>query len=222
MGIMNKYSLCLAVVGLTIGTPSFGQEEAPAPRSHMKEVLRARADEEASKTKTAPSRPAPIATAPAKGKKTQPDAAPVAESVAAPAPAQSAESKPAAQPVAKGQGGPATVLPKMEVRKSRITETDRQVHLQEQAIAREKKNTKATETDKALNDAKISSVLSVFGGESNKHRESVAQERVSLMETERDIIEAMGHARTKEEKQDLQKQLDEVRATRRELEKLRR
>lgn len=112
-----------------------------------------------------------------------------------------------------------TVLPKVEVRNSRITELDQQIAKQEREIARQKENTKSTETDKALNDPKISKLLSIFGGESSKHREAIAQERVSLMEAEKDILEAMKTARTREERAELQKQLDELKAYRRELEK---
>jgi sensor histidine kinase regulating citrate/malate metabolism len=47
----------------------------------------------------------------------------------------------------------------------------------------------------------------------------VAKERVSLMEEEKVLLEAIARARTKDEKQDLQKQLDEIRTMRRQLEK---
>lgn len=114
---------------------------------------------------------------------------------------------------------PPTVMPKVEVRNSRITELDQKIAKQEQAIAREKENTKSTETDRALNDPKVSRIFSLFGGESSEHRAGIAQERVSLMEAEKDILEAMKTARTKEEKAELQKQLDELKAYRRELEK---
>ena len=77
-----------------------------------------------------------------------------------------------------------------------------------------------TETDKALNNEKVSKALSIFGGESASHRSAIAQERVSLMEEEKDILEQMKQAKTKEEKAALQKQLDELRVVRRELEKL--
>jgi hypothetical protein len=73
--------------------------------------------------------------------------------------------------------------------------------------------------DKALNDSKVAKALSIFGGESNQYRANVAKERVSLMEEEKDLLEAIARARTKEEKQELQKQLDEIRAMRRQLEK---
>jgi sensor histidine kinase regulating citrate/malate metabolism len=39
------------------------------------------------------------------------------------------------------------------------------------------------------------------------------------MEAEKDLIEAIAHARTKEEKAELQKQLDELKAMRRQLDK---
>ena len=44
-------------------------------------------------------------------------------------------------------------------------------------------------------------------------------DRVELMETEKDLIEAIARAKTKDEKKELQKQLDELKAVRRELEK---
>jgi hypothetical protein len=47
----------------------------------------------------------------------------------------------------------------------------------------------------------------------------MASERVSLMESEKDIIEAIAHAKTKEEKAELQKELNEIKALRRDLEK---
>jgi hypothetical protein len=114
---------------------------------------------------------------------------------------------------------PATVLPKMEVKKHRITELDQQLAKQDEAIAREKKNTKPSEMDKALNDEKIAKPLSIFGGESTQYRKQVANQRVALMEDEKDLLEAIAQAKTKEEKTQLQKQLDALRAERRELEK---
>ena len=99
------------------------------------------------------------------------------------------------------------------------TVLDQKIAQQEQDIARERKNLKASEVDTALNDAKIARPLAIFGGESTQFRQRVTSERVELMEAERDILEAMKRARTKEEKQQLQKQLDEMKAARRELEK---
>jgi hypothetical protein len=112
---------------------------------------------------------------------------------------------------------PATVLPKVEVNRGKITVLDVQLAKQEQEIAREKKNTKPTELDKALNDSKVAHPLAIFGGDSSQFRQHVASERVKLMEDEKDLLEAIAHAKTKAEKEALQKQLDELRAYRREL-----
>lgn len=129
----------------------------------------------------------------------------------APAPKENAE-----QDKAKKQDP--TMLPQVEVRRERVTVLDVKIAEQERDIAAEKVNTRPTELDKALNDSKVSKALSFLGGESAQQRATVANERVHLMEAEKDILEAMKVARTKEEKQELQKQLDEIRTMRRELE----
>ena len=125
----------------------------------------------------------------------------------------------ASAPTTAAKAEPATVLPKVEVRRERITVLDQKIAEQERDIAREKKNTKPSEVDTALNGPAASKALSIFGGESSSYRANIAKERVRLMESERDILEAMKSARTKEEKAELQKQLDEIRSMRRELEK---
>lgn len=111
------------------------------------------------------------------------------------------------------------MLPQVEVKKGRITELDLQIAKQERDIAREQQNTKPSEVDLALNDTKFARPLAIFGGESAQFRKRVASERVELMEAEKDILEAMKLAKTKAEKDKLQKELDELRAVRRELEK---
>jgi predicted aminopeptidase len=105
------------------------------------------------------------------------------------------------------------------VRKRKLGEFEQQIHNQEAALIREKKNTVPTEMDKALNDSKISKALAIFGGHSGEQRAAAASERVSLMEDEKDLIEAINQAKTKEEKDLLRKQLAEMRKVRRELEK---
>ena len=110
-------------------------------------------------------------------------------------------------------------MPKVEVKRERITVLDVEIAKQEQDIARERKNLKPSEVDLALNDSKIAKPLALFGGDSAQFRKRVASERVELMEAEKDILEAMKRAKTKEEKQELQKQVDELRAVRRDLEK---
>jgi hypothetical protein len=142
-------------------------------------------------------------------------AAPVAPAGATKTPAT--EAKPAAEATPAPEA--AKVLPKVEVKKGRITELDRQLDKQNEEIAREKKNTKPTPLDETLNGPKISSALALFGGQSSTDRSTVAKERVSMMEEERDMIEAISQATTKEEKEELQKTLDSMRAMRRELEK---
>lgn len=110
-----------------------------------------------------------------------------------------------------------TTLPSMEVRNSRITEIDLQIRKLEKDIARERKKMKSSDLDVSLNDAKTTKKFSLFGGKSTEQRESVAAERVQLMEAERDIMEAMKLPKTKAELALLQKQVDDLRAVRRDL-----
>jgi hypothetical protein len=192
----------IALIAVFLSVVAWSAEESP--KTSMKDLLKARIAEDAKKAEA--KKPAP-ATNPAKSETPPPLAEPAQpESTKAKSNASAAKDAP-------------TVLPKVEVRKERITVLDQKIAQQEQDIARERKNLKVSEVDTALNDAKIAKPLSIFGGESSQFRQRVASERVELMEAERDILEAMKRARTKEEKQELQKQLDELRATRRELEK---
>ena len=195
---------------LAAGALRLPAAEEPEPRSHMKNVLKARAAEEAKKKPGT----APTPVLPPKSEETPPAAAnPAAAAPANPA-AASASGK-----AAKVADEPATILPKVEVRKDRITMLDHNLAVQEKEIAREKKNTTPTELDKALNDPKVSKVLSIFGGQSSDNRATISQERVRMMEEEKEVIEAIAHAKTKEEKAELQKQLDQLKALRRDLEK---
>jgi hypothetical protein len=207
-----KATLLLAVVPLCSFAPTTSlAAEEPAPRSSMKETLRARIAEDARKAPV----PAASSGSPAKS---APAAKPEETAAATPA-ATPAEAEPAKDPKTAAAKAPPTVLPKVEVKKGRITVLDQQLAEQEQAIARERKNLKASEVDTALNDAKVARPLAIFGGDSAQFRQRVAAERVELMEAEKDIIEAIAHAKTKEEKQELQKQLDELKAMRRQLDK---
>ena len=198
-------------LSLVLGAGRATAEEAPEqPSSRMKELLKAKLAEEAKK------KPATPAAAPAD--KSPVSAATPTAPVAAPA-ATTAAKAPASEKPKGAKDDPATVLPKVEVKRERITELDLQIQKQEHDIAVEKKATKATETDKALNDVKIAKPLAIFGGESSQFRERVASERVQLMEAEKDILEQMKLAKTKAERAELQKQLDELRDYRRSLEK---
>ena len=103
------------------------------------------------------------------------------------------------------------------MRNSRITELDLQIRKLEKDIAREQKKMKSSDLDQSLNDAKSTRKFSLFGGKSTEQRESVAAERVSLMEAERDILEAMKQNKTPAELALLQKQIDDLRTVRRNL-----
>lgn len=111
------------------------------------------------------------------------------------------------------------VLAPVEVKKGRLIEVSREiVELQDQ-IDREKKKTKSTETDKALNDSRVSSALSIFGGSSAESREELARQRVSLMESELELLQMSLAAKTQAERDDLQSQAGELREMRRNLER---
>ncbi len=142
-------------------------------------------------------------------------AAPVAPTGTSPAAADAAA---AAADKAPAPDSAATVLPKLEVQKGKITELDRQLAKQNKEIAREKQNTKPTRLDETLNGPKISKALALFGGQSSDDRSNVAKERVSMMEEEKDLIEAIAQTQDKAEKEELQKTLDGIKAMRRELE----
>ena len=200
--------LCLGA-GLAAATQN---ENAPLPSA--RDILRAQLAE-AAKNPTGK----PVAGTPAA-------APPITETARALEKANSDSNPLLAHPAAETDSSkaadvrkePAMVLPKVEVSKPRITELDHKLAEEDVLIAREKKNTKPTEVDKALNDVKIAHPLAIFGGESAQYRSQVASQRVSLMEDEKDIIEAIAHEKTKAEKAELQKQLDALRTERRELE----
>jgi hypothetical protein len=183
-----------------------GWSAEDAPKTSMKDVLKARIAEDAKKAE-AKKITAPVAKSNSQAKDEEQSATPASKSSDA---AKSAQSVTKEVP---------TVMPKVEVKKGRITVLDQKLAKQEEDIARERKNLKPTEVDSALNDAKIAKPLSIFGGESTQFRQRVASERVELMEAEKDLIEAIARAKTKDEKHALQKQLDELKAVRRELEK---
>jgi hypothetical protein len=142
---------------------------------------------------------------------------------ATPAPAKSETGAPAhlaaptAAELAQSKTETPEVLPKVEVRRTRATEIELEVFKQEKEIAREKAKIKSTDTDRALNGSS-GKALSIFGGQTTTQRETVAKERVSLMESERDLMEAIAYAKTKEEKDALRKELNEIKALRRDLE----
>jgi hypothetical protein len=207
---------CMGLIGVTASAA----DEAPKKQATKEEIqarlaehARKKAFEAASASSSSSATPAQKGNTPIAA-----IAAPVAPAGSTKAPA--ADAKPATE-AAQGAATPeaAKVLPKVEVKKGRITELDRQLDKQNEEIAREKKNTKPTPLDETLNGPKVSSALAIFGGQSSTDRSTIAKERVSMMEEERDMIEAIAQATTKEEKEELQKTLDSMRDMRRELEK---
>jgi hypothetical protein len=209
-------SVALVVASLAVAA------DEPAAKSDAKDSMKERMLQDA-KRKAAEAAKNPTANASASSTRSEKNPL-LAEPAATPPPAapseKPAEKSPAATAAnAQAATQPASVMPKVEVKKARITVLDVQLAEQQKEIAREQKLTKPTELDKALNDSKVSKTLSMLGGQSADYRANVAKERVSMMQEESDLIEAIAHAKTKEERADLQKTLDELRAYRRDLEK---
>jgi hypothetical protein len=215
---MKSFLVCAALFAASLAhaadEPPAKSESTETMKSLMLEDAKRKAAEAAAKT--------PASTAPAaKPEQNSESASASPPESPSPVPAEKAEAKTAATAAANARAAaePASVLSKVEVKKPRITVLDVQLQEQEKAIAREEKNTKPTELDKALNNSKVANALSFLGGQSADFRANLAQERVGLMQQESDLIEAIAHANTKEERAELQKQLDELRSYRRDLEK---
>jgi hypothetical protein len=213
-------SLVLLSLIVTGWAPAAEEPVQPTARERLKARIAEDAKKAPGKTSAANSKSTP-ATSGSEGSPTSPPT-----SAEAPTGASTRASPPVAAPAANAKNRDAataksepTVLPKVEVKKSRITVLDHERARQDIDIAREKKNLEVSELDSALNDSKIARPLAIFGGDSTQFRKGVASERVQLMEAEKDLIEAIAYAKTKEEKAALQKQLNELKAMRRELDK---
>jgi hypothetical protein len=217
---MNFRCVVLVLAVVSFSARLLAADE-PEPKSRMKDVLKAQAAEAAKKKPTGPTAApiTPTAQAQAAATKSDPQTpVPAPSSMpATPAPTAAKDASPATPSAASEQ--PATVLPKVEVKKDRVTVLDHNLAMQDKEIAREKKNTTPTELDKALNDSKVSKALSIFGGQSGDYRAGISKERVQMMEEEKQVMEAIAHAKTKEEKAELQKELDQLKELRRDLEK---
>jgi hypothetical protein len=130
--------------------------------------------------------------------------------------------KDAAKPAPATSAEPVLVLPKIEVTQTRLRQIDIELIKIDKQIAREKKNVKSTETDKALNNEKVTKVAAIFGGNSAKHLSDVAATRVELLEAERSILEAMKLPANRLEMEAMTKEVEELRTARRNLDKVRR
>ncbi len=209
----------LVSLGLFAGSFAFAAEETgakPEPKETMKALM---LEDAKRKAAAAAKSPAPATPAkPDKESKLMP-AAPVEPSAAAPVAKPVERKSDATAANAKAAAQPAAVLPKVEVTKSRITVLDVQLAEKQKEIAREEKLAKPTQLDKALNGSEISKKLSMLGGQSADYRAGNASERVRILKEEGDLLEAIAHTKDKKEKAELQKELDELRAYRRDLEK---
>ncbi len=114
---------------------------------------------------------------------------------------------------------PTLLMPKVEVNQSRITEQRIIEQKKDLEIAREKQLSTPTGLDSGLNDPGVSKALAIFGGSSAEQRAQVSQIRVESLETERDLLDEIARAPTKEERDALKHELDTMRTNRRELEK---
>lgn len=212
-------SFRFASLGLIFFVAAFAADQpaapapAPAPADtgtseHVKEAIRERLADEIkfipppANSAPSPTIASPSATAPAK---------------TTPAPEPTPANKPKDN-VTEARATPVTVLPTVEVRRTRITEVDAKLKENEDQTAKEKELTKSSEADKALNNSKVAKALSIFGGQGTSERERVAAERVELLESEHDLLEQIALAKTKAEKDELQKELDELKSLRRDLE----
>jgi len=140
----------------------------------------------------------------------------------APAPAPGKETAKPAEPtkpaVAPAPDEKPVELPKFEVLgASQVHAIDVELKKLDKMIAREKKNVKSSELDKAFNNAELSKAATIFGGNSAEHLSAVAATRVSLLEAERDVLEAMKRPATLEARAEMEKELDQLRTTRRNL-----
>ena len=97
------------------------------------------------------------------------------------------------------------------------TDLDVTITKLDKLIAREKKKVKSSELDKALNNPKLAQTAAIFGGNSAAHLSAVAASRVSLLETERAVLEAMKRPSTLQGLAMLEAELEQLRTTRRNL-----
>lgn len=108
-------------------------------------------------------------------------------------------------------------LPKMEVTAPRIKKLDKMIARLDKMIAREERKVKSSDLDKALNNPQLARAAAIFGGNSADHLSAVAATRVALLESERDVLEAMKRPATLEELAMMEAEVEQLRLTRRNL-----
>ncbi len=150
-------------------------------------------------------------TKPAEPAKAPHPAAKPAEPAAKPA-------EPAAKPAEPAPGDKEVLaLPKVEVTSARVKAIDAELKKIDKQIAREKRNLKSTNLDQTLNSDKASKAAAIFGGNSASHMVAVAATRVSLLESERAMLERLKFPRTEEDQALIEKEIQNLRETRRNL-----
>jgi hypothetical protein len=130
-------------------------------------------------------------------------------------PAKPAEASAPAEPTPADKE--VLALPKVEVTSARIKAIDNELKKIDKQIAREKKNLKSSNLDKSLNSDKAAKAAAIFGGNSASHMVAVAATRVSMLENERSLLERLKFPRTEEDQALIEKELENLRTTRRNL-----
>ena len=97
------------------------------------------------------------------------------------------------------------------VNSRRISDLDIEIKKLNKKIVRYSKRIKRTDMDKTLNSGDNPKILNILGGNTANQREAIAYELVSLMEAERDILEAMKYVQTHQKDKQLKKQLNAIR-----------
>ena len=133
-----------------------------------------------------------------------------------------AEGKPPAATPVPAEAKPAASsevleLPKIQVTAQRIKSIDKEIKRLDKMINREKAKVKSSELDLTLNSEKLSHAAALFGGNSAEHLSAVAATRVALLENERAVMEAMKRPTTLDELAMMEKEIDQLRETRRNL-----
>ena len=131
--------------------------------------------------------------------------------------AESGAAAPAKTPATPAPVGPIIDLPTVKVQEKRIKVIDAELKKLDKQIAREKKQMKSTDLDKSLNSDKLSNAAALFGGNSASHMAAVATTRVALLEQERTLLERLKFPRTEKDQALVEKELENIRTTRRNL-----
>jgi hypothetical protein len=131
-------------------------------------------------------------------------------------PAESA-AEPGKTPAADEPVGPTLYLPTVQVQEKRVKQIDNEIGKVDKQIAHERKKLKSTDLDKSLNSEGVAKAAAIFGGNSASHMVALAATRVNLLESERNLLERLKFPRTEEDKALIEKELANLRTTRRNL-----